>query len=127
MPYKNKEQHSAYQFARMNALRLKWLEENGPCSYCGSEEDLEVDHKNPKTKVSHRIWSWSAKRREEELSKCQVLCKTCHKVKSDNELRGPRVPLVHGTRSGYSKKCRCVACVKAHADAIREWKDRVGY
>ncbi len=49
---------------------------------CGSWNDLELDHINPETKVSHNIWSWSEKRRIKELKKCQPLCFGCHKKKS---------------------------------------------
>ena len=49
---------------------------------CGSAEDLELDHLDPGKKVSHRIWSWSATRREAELLKCRVLCGSHHKEKS---------------------------------------------
>lgn len=69
--------------------RKAWLSENGPCAVCGSSEFLEIDHINPETKVSHNVWSWSESRRTEELKKCQVLCKKCHKEKTraDNSVR----------------------------------------
>jgi uncharacterized protein YnzC (UPF0291/DUF896 family) len=46
---------------------------------------LQVDHINNKEKISHRIWSWSEKRRNEELAKCQALCLICHKEKTRSE------------------------------------------
>lgn len=52
------------------------------CEECGSTERLELDHKDPKQKVTHRIWSWSRERREAELKKCQILCEGCHKEKT---------------------------------------------
>lgn len=64
------------------------------CCICGSRTRLELDHKDPGTKVSHSIWSWSEKRRHEELKKCQVLCHRCHQVKSaaENKARQTGVP-----------------------------------
>jgi len=52
------------------------------CVKCGSSKDLELDHINPSTKISHCVWSWSEPRRLAELAKCQVLCHPCHVVKS---------------------------------------------
>lgn len=88
MPYKNKIKQREYQSTWLQARRVKWLAENGPCVLCKSDLDLEVDHIDRDTKVEHRIWSWSAERREAELKKCQVLCRSCHLEKTirENEL-----------------------------------------
>lgn len=65
--------------------RAKWFEENGPCAKCGSWDNLELDHIDRTTKVTHAVWSWSEKKRSEELEKCQVLCCDCHRKKSVQE------------------------------------------
>lgn len=52
------------------------------CINCGTVENLQLDHIDPKTKVTHRIWSWSKQRRDTEIAKCQVLCAVCHLEKS---------------------------------------------
>ena len=62
----------------MRNRRKEWFDLHGPCEACGSWIGLEVHHVNPETKVSHRVWSWSKKRRDAELAKCVVLCFTCH-------------------------------------------------
>lgn len=62
--------------------RQEWLLANGPCRQCGSSLRLEVDHVDPTQKVSHKVWSWSKERRSEELSKCQILCHSCHRQKT---------------------------------------------
>lgn len=49
------------------------------CIVCGSEERLEIHHRDPKLKVSHNIWSWTEDKRLVELAKCDVLCHNCHK------------------------------------------------
>lgn len=67
--------------------RLDWITENGPCRECGSWERLEVDHIDPSAKLHHNIWSWSESRRLAELSKCQVLCHRCHRLKTNAYLR----------------------------------------
>lgn len=66
----------------MKSAREAWFRENGPCKTCGSADNLELDHIDPKLKVSHAVWSWSQKRRDLELSKCQALCRRCHKLKT---------------------------------------------
>jgi len=92
--------------------RKIWLEENGPCIKCGSRVALEVDHIDPSTKTSHRIWSWKDSRRIAELKKCQVLCRTCHEIKTANENR-IRTDGDHGTGTMYRKYgCKCEVCME---------------
>lgn len=98
---------------KVRARRVKWLEENGPCVKCGSDENLEVDHIDPSEKTSHRIWSWSDERREAELKKCQVLCRECHEKKTgfENSFRSQGVR--HGTGTAYRRYgCRCEICME---------------
>ncbi len=52
------------------------------CVVCKSIANLELDHIDRSTKVSHCIWSWSQLRRDAELIKCQVLCNRCHLIKT---------------------------------------------
>ncbi len=52
---------------------------NKSCTKCNSKKRLELDHIDPKKKISHNIWSWSEDRRNKELVKCQILCYKCHK------------------------------------------------
>ena len=113
-------QKRQYQIEWLQRRRTDWLEANGPCVKCGSQADLEVDHIDRASKVSHRLWGWTAERREAELAKCQVLCRNCHieKTRAENER-----PLVHGTRSAYAYKgCRCDDCRRAQADYMKTWK-----
>lgn len=107
MPYKDKEKQREYQRQWMARRREEWLEANGPCQFCGSGEDLEVDHIDPEHKVSHRVWSWSKERREAELANCRVLCSDCHKERTA-EYRRDQVQ--HGTATMYDLACRCVDC-----------------
>ncbi len=41
--------------------RAKFFDDK-KCKHCGSTENLELDHINPKTKISHSIWSWREER-----------------------------------------------------------------
>ena len=110
--YKDPAEQAKYQREWMKRRRQAWLQENGPCRSCGSEEALEVDHIDPSKKVTHNVWSWSKTKRERELSKCQVLCRPCHKRKTTKERRAQ---VSHGTEWMHRKyKCRCPLC--------KEWK-----
>jgi hypothetical protein len=122
MPFKDPEQNRKYQNERIIRARLEWLSTHGPCVKCGSWNNLNVDHIDPKLKVSHRIWSWSKERREIELAKCQVLCEPCHWIKTalDN---GHVVGGKHGA-SKYHKGCRCDICKEAHAKQNSEYRSR---
>jgi 5-methylcytosine-specific restriction endonuclease McrA len=73
-----------YNTARWKRLRKKHLEENGYCIYCGSAENLTVDH-------------ITAPRGDEDLffspGNLQTLCPGCHSFKTAkeiNERRGRR-------------------------------------
>lgn len=121
MAYSSREKQAAYMRLLKRRRRAAWIAANGPCTTCGSWEDLQVDHIDPGTKARevNSMWTWSLARLEEELAKCQVLCKTCHRDKH-------RVGLRHGTRHGYGLHgCRCDACRAAHAAAERRRKDRL--
>lgn len=72
------------------------------CVECGSTEQLDIDHIDPSTKDPRLIptgamthfWSWPEADREAELAKCQVLCRTHHRIKTGREssLRNRGVP-----------------------------------
>jgi hypothetical protein len=119
MPYSTRQQQLAYQNEWTKRRRQEWLASNGPCP-CGSSDRLEVDHKDPSLKVTHRIWTWSKARRDVELAKCQVLCHDCHWKKTKIQTFGP---IQHG--SGYERNCRCRIC--KGWNAIRTRLRRQGY
>ena len=85
----------------MARRRGEWLEANGPCVDCGRAEDLQVDHEDATTKISHKVWSWSAKRRLAELAKCVVRCRPCHTAKTIRNKEYGDAPA--GERSGAAK------------------------
>lgn len=87
MPYKDKAEQYRYQEQWRKRRRDEWFAANGPCVKCGSCNDLELDHENPATKVSHRIWSWCREKREAELKKCRPMCSKCHLEKTKVDLR----------------------------------------
>lgn len=78
---------------RYHRIRSAWLVEHGPCVKCGSWEVLEIDHIDPESKdprlrpSSANYWRWDKEVRDKELAKCQVLCKKCHRSKTNQEIR----------------------------------------
>ena len=118
------EQKREYQRRWLRKRRETWIQANGPCRYCGSLENLEVDHIDPATKIAHNVWSWSEARRAIELKKCQVLCATCHQVKTahENSIRQLQSvsDLKHGASHAYNRRgCRCEACCAYRANRFR--------
>lgn len=113
MAYKDPERQRQFQRERVAKRRRDWLR-GKVCACCGGSQELEVDHVDRALKVSHKVWSWSLKRMEAELQKCQVLCRPCHQKKTSAEVAPP-----HGTNSRYtgpSWRCRCAACRRAHRE-----------
>lgn len=124
MPYKNRKKQNDYQLKRYHRLRQAWFDENGPCAQCGSNENLEVDHIDPSKKITHTLWSRSKAFREKELSKCQVLCHSCHKEKTLKD-QHIAAQLKHGkTTTMYRNGCRCEACRAIHAQKAREYYEK---
>ena len=126
MGYSDLDKQRKYAREWAAARRVAWFADK-KCVKCGSIQNLQIDHKDPNTKDAslranhtNSIWSWSRERREKELNKCQVLCKSCHKEKTSAERRAH---LKHGMRGMYTKvKCRCTLCREANAKYMRGWR-----
>jgi 5-methylcytosine-specific restriction endonuclease McrA len=121
MPCKTKEDQRKYQREWILKRRSAWLKANGPCVRCGSWENLEVDHIDPKEKKFNPAGVWSRKReaREEELNKCQVLCEGCHKNKTLEDQGG----YTHGVNN-YNRGCRCDVCTQDKLHHNRLYRQR---
>ena len=78
--------HRKYNLARYYRLKDKaHTQLGGKCMLCGSIYDLEIDHIDRATKSFSpldKILSMPWASFEEELKKCQLLCKTCHATKT---------------------------------------------
>jgi hypothetical protein len=102
----------AYQREYQRNYRMKKIDRiifhlGGKCAACGSDEGLEIHHKDPKTKSFNpgsKGYAWSAI--VEELKKCELRCRDCHQ---DAHGRSK-----HGTKRRYQiYHCRCTICVDA--------------
>lgn len=119
MGYKDPDKQREYQRNWM-ALRRSEYMSKATCFMCGSEYGLELDHRVPGEKVSHRIWSWSRERIDREIAKCDWLCRECHQIKT---LLMDTNMAIHGTHSGYTSGCRCEGCKSGHAETMKGWRD----
>lgn len=127
MKFKDKEKYNEYM---NNYMKLRWKNRRlnavkqlgGRCVKCGNSnfDDLEFDHINPESKeyTIAKASSFSDKRFQEELSKCQILCRdTCHldKTKINGSLGNRQGTIVcacgkvfEGTKNyaGHSRWCK---------------------
>lgn len=97
--------------------RSEWILANGPCRLCGKDTGLQVDHVDPKQKTCDvaDLWLRSKEMRDQELAKCQVLCISCHKQKTDigrrvaaEKRRGKKVERVRSPAEWVELTCvRC--------------------
>jgi len=124
MAYKDREQQRAYQREWVRRRRAEFLADKR-CAFCNSGDELELHHFDPAVKVSHAIWSWSRKRREEEIAKCIVLCRACHvrrhreerptHCKRGHELTKENSYMKPGTRRRECRTCRSLRRAGHHS------------
>lgn len=109
-----------YQIKRAE-LRAKAIDLlGGVCIKCQTTDGLEFDHIDP-SKCNFRISAGITKPWAEvvqEVRLCQLLCKKCHRIKTNKELRAKRNARIakssHGTSYMYGTGCRCSDCIKAN-------------
>lgn len=131
MSYEDTEARKAY----LKEYRRKWMAERRRawfadklCEKCGSNNKLQIHHIDPSTKVDHKIWSWSKKRRDVELAKCQVLCYYCHLEETNEYHKQGENHREHGTFNMYSKiGCRCTECRRANADHRNKYRNHCSH
>jgi hypothetical protein len=117
--YASKEKQRQFQRDWLQRRRNDFFQDKR-CVRCGNPDELQLDHVDRDRKVSHRIWSWSKERRDAEIAKCQVLCRTCHQLKTTHEVYGPRK---HGPLTMYQHgKCRCQLCREANRLKMARWR-----
>ena len=82
LPYHSRPECLEYQRRYRNERRRKLRDQffaDKACLKCGSGIFLEIHHRKPHEKETHRdLWFWKEERRKVELAKCDTLCKDCH-------------------------------------------------
>jgi hypothetical protein len=99
------EQKRSYDREWLRERRARYMA-GRVCLKCGSNERLEIHHRNPAEKISHKIWSWAEPRLLAELAKCDILCHDCHLKITIEQQRTTE----HGTGGMYKHGCRCQDC-----------------
>lgn len=109
-----------YMRNRRKARRAKFIDLlGGKCIQCGSKDNLQFDHVNPKKKEFdlNQIKDGNEAVIAKELKKCVLLCSNCHleKTKSNKEhVNKDKQPARHSTIHMYKNYgCRCGGCRKA--------------
>ncbi len=118
-----KEWRKAY-YDKKIASFIEYL--GGKCMECGSTIHLEIDHIDRTLKAFSPTSFYDRKWEivKEELDKCQLLCKSCHLIKSWKNGDIP-LPATHGTYAMYRHhKCRCEDCRMANRLQQRLTKER---
>jgi hypothetical protein len=124
---------AVYMAERRKNRRNQLIEmSGGKCVKCGSTDDLNFDHKDPKERnfrltgdALDKAWGKVL----EEWGKCQLLCRSCHltKTRENKENNNPppnkgiskwgEILPEHGCEAAYMHGCRCEECSKARYDA----------
>jgi hypothetical protein len=113
---------------RYHRRRKELIEQlGGACRRCGSMEDLEIDHIDPRLKtmnVSRVVCEKWDEAFYKELENCQLLCTECHLEKTKEDMQ--YLPSgTHGTITMATHgKCRCDACRAIKSIYQREYRVR---
>lgn len=98
----------------------------GKCSSCGTDKNLNVDHKNSADKGFRAadVHSVSDAKIKKELPNLQILCTKCHKEKTQKSWDRAVPKAKCGTYWKYRKHgCRCKPCVDAYKAKLKEWRE----
>lgn len=141
MPYKSKESKRAYDAARFQAnLRImREYKVQAGCADCGYREHhagLEFDHIGEKKHNVSALLNRTTTAMFEEISKCEVVCGTCHNIRSferkntdptlielgrDISVVGDNRPKEHGLGLTGRKGCYCELCAPLKRKYSREY------
>jgi hypothetical protein len=127
MPYKDKEKYNEYQreYQKKRArerLAMARKRLGGFCVRCGATDDLDFDHIDRTTKVRKisEATNWSMERFLAEVDKCQLLCKSCHPIKSAEVGDNKAVP--HGGGAHGKHHCHCDLCKAKQREYTQEYR-----
>ena len=114
MPETRASYMRSYIRARRKHRRAQLIELlGGKCVRCGSVEQLEFDHIDPRAKAfavgsdMPRAWATLV----DEALKCQLLCRSCHLAKGVEDRPEP----AHSYYRYWYYGCRCATCRAANA------------
>lgn len=113
-----------YTLERYHRRRAEYISQlGGVCVICGAEESLEFDHIDARTKtadISKLLNGASKATLDAEISKCQLLCRTCH-VEKSQQMRDTKF-VDHGEGLTGKRNCRCEKCGPLKNAYMRKFK-----
>lgn len=109
----------AYNLERYHRRREQAIDLlGGKCSRCGVTDGLEIDHRDPAQKeVELSKFGVAEAKYWKEIEKCQLLCRSCHRIKS---AQGRSVG--HGGGASGKRNCPCDPCRTRKNEYMRNWK-----
>jgi 5-methylcytosine-specific restriction endonuclease McrA len=121
MPYSDPDKQKKSNTQWRSTCREFFIDYMGrKCASCADVVGpFDFDHINPAEK-KYSINRIITRKKEfvlEELAKCQLLCKKCHKEKTAKDRRAHITE--HGTYSMYKIGCRCSPCRASNAERTR--------
>ena len=120
----NKTQRNKYNLDRYHFRRNYFIYKlGGKCKHCSTKHKLEFDHIDPSTKkfsISKKLMG-ALDQVKSEIKKCQLLCSSCHKLKTIEDRGLINARITHGTRSSY-RYCKCNRCKEAQNRYMREYR-----
>ena len=97
----------------------------GKCIKCRRTDNLNFDHRDPRTKL-FELSGWGLDKSMEliliEFAKCDLLCEDCHIEKTrtngdHGKITGSARFFLHGTARNYLEQgCRCERCKNARRE-----------
>lgn len=112
-----------YMKARYHRIRAEWIDKlGGICIDCGTDQGLEFDHVDAKSKKYHigKIIMHNQAKVAAEMEKCVLRCERCHIEKSQRE--GDVKFVEHGGGVAGKKNCYCHLCAPLKREYARNWK-----
>lgn len=111
-----------YTLARYHRIRAYYIEQlGGCCVQCSSVEELQFDHVDPTTKLYTigQIMTHGKEKLETEIAKCQLLCRSCHEIKTSEQFS-----VQHGAGLTGKRDCKCDLCVPLRRARAKVWNKK---
>jgi hypothetical protein len=113
------------RYHERRTLAIEYL--GGQCVKCGSKEKLEIDHidRTSKEFKADQLRSQTIEIFWKEIKKCQLLCCTCHRYKTVEDIGNQHASdpyIQHGNTTTYRRGCRCNDCRSSCAKQMREYR-----
>lgn len=118
LAWQRNQKKRKYLYRKQKALDIL----GGKCVTCHATEDLHLDHIDRKSKSFPISRAPSDKAFWEELKKCQILCKKCHRWKSSKENSGENCYAAKLTREKVKEILKLLQSGVSQAQIARKFE-----